>query len=554
MSFEFAVKKDKTDIISKDRWKVLISDDEEDVHVITKLALGELVFENKGIDFFDAYNGIDTLEVLKQNPDIDLILLDVVMDSDDDGLLTVKKIREELNNSTVRIVLRTGQPGLAPQKDVILNYDIDDYKEKTELTSTKLFTTVVSSLRTSKHLKNIEKNRIGLSKIIDASKSIFKLSPLVQFTDGVLIQLGSILNISESSLYGSNISDGFFATLKKNDFEILATSGKFYDKKHENIITPKSLEYLNKAYLNKKSFFQDDVYVGYFHSSDIKRMIFLYIEGCRDLKDDDKKFLEVFSNNISIAFENICLSDESKQKDVLLLQQSKMATMGEMIENIAHQWRQPLSVITTSASGLMVQKEFENLTDKLFNENCDAIIKSAMHLSQTIDDFREFFKPDKVKSYFKLKYVVDKTLFLLSSKFKNRDIEVITTISDVEVYGLQNECIQVLINILNNSIDALENLNSGRKLILIDGGLKDEKVLWLSIKDNARGIAQEFINNVFEQYFTTKENEDGTGIGLYMVKQMIEQHMDGSIEVKNVKYDYEGQSYTGACFTIKIKK
>ena len=556
MSFTFAKDTKSGDELLGYKWKVLIVDDDEDMHSITKIALNKFIFERRSIEFFDAYNGAEALNILKENPDIDLILLDVVMDSDDDGLVTAKAIREELHNKNVRIVLRTGQPGYAPERKVILNYDIDDYKEKTELTATKLFTTVVASLRTSKHLKDIDKNREGLTQIIEASKSIFKLSSLLQFTNGVLTQLTSILNITQSSLYQRTMtqSDSFFATIKDKNFEMLSTSGKFFCEEKQKIITPKSLEYLNKAYLKKESFFEEDIYVGFFQSEDKERMIFLYIEGCKNLNINDKKFLEVFSNNISIAFENICLADKSREKDTLLAQQSKMATMGEMIENIAHQWRQPLSLITTSASGMKMQKEYDNLTDEQLYEDCDVITKSATHLSQTIDDFRDFFKPDKEKSYFRIEEVVDKTILLLSSKLKNRDIKVIKDISDIQLYGLKNECIQSIINILNNAIDALNELNKDEKrFIFIDDIQNDDETLILTIKDNAKGIPKDIINNIFDQYFTTKGEKDGTGIGLYMTKYMIEKNMGGIIDVQNIDYVYENNNYTGACFTIRIK-
>jgi len=327
MDFQFA-KENEESIKSKlNKWKILIADDEEDVHSMTKLALKKFSFEDKGLEFFDAYSGKETLEILKNNPDIDLILLDVVMDSDDDGLVTVKAIREDLKNTTVRIVLRTGQPGSAPEKEVIINYGIDDYKEKTELTSIKLLTTVVSSLRTSHHLKTIERSRVGLSKIIEASRSIFKVGSLVKFTNGVLTQLTSILNIAESSLIEYNQSDSFFATLKDEQFTMLASTGKFQSKGMDASVIPEALEYLNRAYLEKQSFFDDDIYVGYFESSD-EHIIFLYIEGCRNLDEEDRNFLEVFSHNISVAFDNICLN-----KEIIATQKEIIERLGEVVEN-----------------------------------------------------------------------------------------------------------------------------------------------------------------------------------------------------------------------------
>lgn len=557
MGFNFT-KEDKNDKLLEGSWKVLIVDDEEGIHNITKLALEKFIFKNRNLEFFDAYNGAGAVEVLEKNPDIDLILLDVVMDSDDDGLQTVKKIREELNNKKVRIVLRTGQPGSAPEKEVILNYDIDDYKEKTELTSTKLFTTVVTALRTSRHLKDIEKNKEGLVQIIESSRSIFKLSSLLKLTEGVLKQLGTILNLTQTSVYeykdnqSAAEGDCFFATLKNNNFETLSTSGKFRYSDDLHIITAESIAYLNKAYLEKTSFFEDDVYVGYFHSEELDRMIFLYIEGCKNLDANDRRFLEVFSNNISIAFENICLIDKNKQKDLILSHQSRLATMGEMIDNIAHQWRQPLSLITTNASGMKMLKEHYTLEDEAFYNYCDSIIETSDFLSHTIEDFRNYFKTDKIKSYFKLDDVIEKACFLLSTKVRKHNIKIEKKSSELEIFGLQNEFIQVVLNIINNAIDALSESKDEEKLIIIEEK-RDEENFSLIIKDNASGIPEDKTDDIFEQYFTTKADNEGTGLGLYIVKHIIEEHMDGSVTVHNETFEYENKTFYGACFVIKGK-
>ena len=343
---------------------------------------------------------------------------------------------------------------------------------------------------------------------VESSKSIFKLSSLLNFTDGVLKQLGTILNLQQVSLYEYNSfenqkeGDCFFATLKNNDFQALSASGKFKHDDDTNIITPDSLSYLNKAYLEKKSFFEDDIYVGYFHSNELERMIFLYIEGCRNLSDNDKKFLEVFSNNISISFENICLIDKNKEKDIILSHQTKLATMGEMIDNISHQWKKPLSLITTNASGMKMMKEHDILKDKDFFNYCDSIIETSEFLSHTIEDFRYFFKEDKIKSYFTLKDVIDKALFLLSAKLERNDIQIVNNISNIEVFSLKNEFIQAVINIINNSIDALFDVEEKR--IFLKDTVSPENILSLDIKDNAGGITENILDKVFEQYFSTK--------------------------------------------------
>jgi len=300
MDFEFAAEDEVKESLLLDNWKVLIADDDEDVHRFTKLALKGFVYENRSIEFYDTYNGKDTVALLKLYPDVDLLLLDVIMDSDDDGLITVKKIREDLNNTSVRIVLRTGQSGNAPEKDVIVNYAIDDYKEKTELTATKLLTTVVTSLRASEHIKTIERSRKGLLQIIQASRSIFEIKSLIDFTHGVLLQLTSLLNISHSTLYQYDLKDSLFATLKDEEFKLIASSGK-YEKKVLDSTVLKCLKY---SYEKKESFVNEDIFVGYFEAGN-DNMIFLYIEGYLKLKAADKELLDIFYENIAVAFKNI---------------------------------------------------------------------------------------------------------------------------------------------------------------------------------------------------------------------------------------------------------
>lgn len=152
----FAKKKNEKNLLNKESWKVLIVDDEHEVHTITKSVLKKFEFDNRNLIFYSAYNSQEALDIIKRYSDISLVFLDVVMESDDAGLKVAKAIREDLKNNIIRIVLRTGQPGFAPEKDVIVNYDINDYKEKTELTSTKLFTTTISALRSYRDLLKIE--------------------------------------------------------------------------------------------------------------------------------------------------------------------------------------------------------------------------------------------------------------------------------------------------------------------------------------------------------------------------------------------------------------
>ena len=240
-----------------------------------------------------------------------------------------------------------------------------------------------------------------------------------------------------------------------------------------------------------------------------------------------------------------------KAKDNLLFQQSKMAAIGEMLANIAHQWRQPLSTISTASSGMKIQKEFGSLSDEDLISSLDIITSSSKYLSHTIDDFTEFFNPNnKEKIFINTDEVIDQSLKLVSAQFKNKEIIVIRDIDDINLEILKNELIQVLMNILNNARDALKN-KEDEKFIFIK--VKKEKYdLVIEIKDNAGGIPKDIIDRIFEPYFTTKHKSQGTGIGLYMVEEIIKKHMNGKIKVENEKFLYKEKEYTGAKFKIYI--
>ncbi len=241
---------------------------------------------------------------------------------------------------------------------------------------------------------------------------------------------------------------------------------------------------------------------------------------------------------------------EINKQQHILSQQSKMAAMGEMLGNIAHQWRQPLSVITTLASGMKLQKEFDCLDDETFNKSIENINLSALYLSDTIDDFRNFFRTDKEKVTFKIKDIFEKVLKLTLAQFKNNNIILINDINDYELFGFENEFIQALINILNNAKDALETVNS-EKLIFISTYKKDNKS-FIKITDNAGGIDESIIDKVCEPYFTTKHQSKGTGIGLYMTEEIIVKHMKGNLLIKNVDLTYQNNNYKGTEITIEF--
>ena len=242
---------------------------------------------------------------------------------------------------------------------------------------------------------------------------------------------------------------------------------------------------------------------------------------------------------------------KNREKDTMIAQQTKMAAMGEMIENIAHQWRQPLSTISTISSGIKLQYEYSEVQKEEAIKSMDTILTTTQYLSQTIDDFRDYFNSKKEANYFSLKDILGKVCALIEPQLYSKNIQIIKDIDELTIFGLENEFLQVIINILNNSKDEFERKEFENKFIFINTEVTEDKII-IKIKDSAGGIDENIINNIFESYFTTKQETKGTGIGLYMSKEIIEKHMKGTLSVSNEEYIYLQKNYKGATFLITL--
>jgi len=242
---------------------------------------------------------------------------------------------------------------------------------------------------------------------------------------------------------------------------------------------------------------------------------------------------------------------ELRRKEKIIIQQSKMAALGEVLENIAHQWRQPLSTISTLATGIKTQKEQNILDDESLIKSMDYINSSTQYLSSTIDDFRDFFQPNQQMITFLTSDIFNKTVLIVGPKLESLNIKVIADIEELEINNYDNALIQVLVNILNNANDALVEKVDENRVIFIEIKKDDSKV-YIRIKDNAGGIEQAIISRIFEPYFTTKFKSKGTGIGLYMTEEIVTKHMKGEISVSNEEFEYKDKNYKGALFTISL--
>jgi response regulator RpfG family c-di-GMP phosphodiesterase len=316
--------------VAQPTWLMLIVDDEPDIHKITEIALSGVTFEGRGLRFLNAYSGAEAKTLLAAHDDIALVILDVVMETSQAGLDVARFIREELKNKLTRIVLRTGQPGEAPEEKVFVEYDINDYKEKTDLDRKRLFTTVYSAIRAYRDLISIEesrkyldKNRAGLEKVIHASARLFESRSLNEFATGMLEQIASVLFIEADTLLihaiGASAVNG-----NNHDFQVVSKSGRFIDADPDEL--KKAEAYLHEACNQKKSLFMDDSFVGFFQTKS-GRATLIYIEGVGQLDELRKKLLDIFSINITIAFENINLERELNQTQTEII-----LRLGEVLE------------------------------------------------------------------------------------------------------------------------------------------------------------------------------------------------------------------------------
>ncbi|MGY0711986.1 DUF3369 domain-containing protein [Azospirillum argentinense] len=313
------------------RWKMMIVDDEPEVHSITKLVLADFAYKGRSAQFISAYSAAEARTILEREEDIAIILLDVVMETDDAGLQLVHHIREELKNRHVRIILRTGQPGQAPERAVILDYDINDYKAKTQLTAQQLFTTTVAALRSYEDIMAIEMNRRGLEKIIEASSSLFQARSMKLFAAGVLTQLSGILGVGPDAILCvqrgpviSGAADGLY---------VLAGSGRFetlIDEPAANHVEPSVLAEVKRCLESRSNRYAADHCTLYIRTPNDRENV-VYLSSDRPLSDLDRNLIEVFCRKISVGFDNLHLYEQLRRS-----QEHTVIAMADLAERAGH--------------------------------------------------------------------------------------------------------------------------------------------------------------------------------------------------------------------------
>ena len=310
-------------------WKVLIVDDEPEVHAATKLVLDDFSFEGGGLEFISAHSGKEAISLMEIHEDIAVVLLDVVMETQHAGLECARHIREVLKNHLVRIILRTGQPGQAPERKVIVEYDINDYKQKTDLTAQRLFTALYTAIRSYRDMQAIERNRIGLRYIIEASGDLFRQQSIKKLAQGVLTQISALFRLKDSFYMRSQ---GFtLARTPEGECEFIAATGKYADLNcpcESMILPPEITQQITKVLEEKKSVYFENSFMGYFPTQ-TRRHHILYLEDCgTEIDKEYQDLLNIFTRNVGVAFDNRYLNQEIQET-----QQEIIHLLGELVES-----------------------------------------------------------------------------------------------------------------------------------------------------------------------------------------------------------------------------
>src|ERR1700720_4784592 len=348
------------------KWKIAVIDDDHAVHEGTRFALSDYSLNGQGLEILSAYSAAEGRQLMRAHSDIAAVLLDVIMETDAAGLDLVEYIRNELKNETVRIILRTGQPGQAPERRVIVQYDINDYKAKTELTADKLFTSLTAALRSYQQLERMVQTRRGLEIIIDAASTLYDFKSMQRLAEGVLTQLRSLLNVDCAGILVLRDDGGSAGT----DFSVLAGSGcysRFIGTTNSKSLDPDLRSMVEAAFRRRKHEFVDHRSVLYVRTGSGREVVVL-LQAERELSETDRSLVEIFGSRLSIAFDNVILyqqlneantqlEDRVAQRTRALMQANRRLSSqwlrlqrpngfkNEILGTVAHDLKNPLGVI-----------------------------------------------------------------------------------------------------------------------------------------------------------------------------------------------------------------
>jgi signal transduction histidine kinase/CheY-like chemotaxis protein len=533
------------------KWKIAVIDDDQAVHEGTRFALSDYSLNGQGLQILSAYSAAEGRTLMRNNPDIAAVLLDVIMETDVAGLDLVEYIRNEIHNETVRIILRTGQPGQAPERRVIVQYDINDYKAKTELTADKLFTSLTAALRSYQQLERMVQTRRGLEIIIDAASTLYDFKSMQRLAEGVLTQLASLLNVDCAGILV--LRDDGNGNTAGDEFSVLAGSGcysRFIGAAGSKSLDPDLRSMVEAAFKRRKHEFVDQRTVLYVRTGSGREVVVL-LQAERQLSETDRSLVEIFGSRLSIAFDNVILyrqlheantqlEDRVAQRTRALMQANRRLSAqwlrlqrangfkNEILGTVAHDLKNPLGVIlgrtemlteliSTGASSESVTAQVDHIRDatKRLTSMVDHLISDAM-----ADAFDITIRREPVDVAALVSEVADANQPLAVNKQQTITVSAppkIVTMCDTDRIR------EAIDNLLSNAIKY--SPIGGRISVVVT---HEDESTQIRVADEGAGLSPEDLGRLFGRFqrLSAKPTagESSTGLGLSIVKRIIDMH------------------------------
>jgi signal transduction histidine kinase len=530
------------------KWKVAVIDDDQAVHEGTRFALSDYNLNGQTLEILSAYSAAEGRTLMRAHPDIAAVLLDVIMETDAAGLDLVEFIRNEIKNETVRIILRTGQPGQAPERRVIVDYDINDYKAKTELTADKLFTSLTAALRSYQQLERMVQTRRGLEIIIDAASTLYDFKSMQRLAEGVLTQIASLLNVDCAGILV--LRDG---GASGDDFSVLAGSGCY--SRFTGAAGSKSLDIdlrqmVEAAFHRRKHEFADHRSVLYVRTGSGREVVVL-LQAERDLSDTDRSLVEIFGSRLSIAFDNVILyqqlneantqlEDRVAQRTRALMQANRRLSAqwlrlqrangfkNEILGTVAHDLKNPLGVILgrtemlteligagSSKESITAQVEHIRDATKRLTSMVDHLISDAM-----ADAFDITIRREPVDIAALVSEVAEANKPSATNK---QQVIAVSAPPDRFTMCDSDRMREAIDNLISN---AIKYSPIGGKIALLV--THDDAHTVIRVTDEGAGLSPEDLGRLFGRFqrLSAKPTagESSTGLGLSIVKRIIDMH------------------------------
>jgi signal transduction histidine kinase/CheY-like chemotaxis protein len=531
------------------KWKIAVIDDDQAVHEGTRFALSDYNLNGQGLEILSAYSAAEGRTLMRAHPDIAAVLLDVIMETDVAGLELVEYIRNEIKNETVRIILRTGQPGQAPERRVIVQYDINDYKAKTELTADKLFTSLTAALRSYQQLERMVQTRRGLEIIIDAASTLYDFKSMQRLAEGVLTQLASLLNVDCAGILVLRDDGGKLG----DDFAVLAGSGcysRFIGSAGAKSLDADLRAMVEAAFKRRKHEFADQRTVLYIRTGSGREVVVL-LQAERPLSETDRSLVEIFGSRLSIAFDNVILyqqlheantqlEDRVAQRTRALMQANRRLSAqwlrlqrangfkNEILGTVAHDLKNPLGVIlgrtemlteliSTGASSDSVTSQVDHIRDatRRLTSMVDHLISDAM-----ADAFDITIRREPVDVAALANEVADANQPLAINKQQTITVSAppnMVTMCDTDRIR------EAIDNLVSN---AIKYSPIGGRISVVVTHEDDHTVI--RVVDQGAGLSPEDLGRLFGRFqrLSAKPTagESSTGLGLSIVKRIIDMH------------------------------